>query len=130
MSSKKELLTKTIYENLSATHPFKDISLDKLLFRWWATGRASDNLRLTEDGKLAFDLAEIQYYDFPLFIKKQNELKANEFTIKIGKKVKCPYYIGLKTNQVKSAYIRIYDSKVAMMMQLYGSFQEFLDLSR
>lgn len=130
MSSKKELLTKTIYEHLPTSNPFRELDPEKLIFRWWTTGRGSDSLRLTEDGKIAFDLAEIEYFDFPLLVKKTNELKANKFTVSIGKKVKCPYYIGLRTNQAKSAYIRVYDSKVAMMIQLYGTFQDFLDLSR
>jgi len=130
MNSKKILLTNKIYEHLPPSNPFTDIKKEKLLFLWWTTGRGSDSLRLTEEGKIAFDLAEIEFFDFPLFVKKVNELKANKFTIDIGKKVKCPYYIGLKTNQAKSAYIRMYDSKVAMMVQLYGNFQEFMDLSK
>lgn len=130
MNNKKEFLTKTIYEHLPINNPFSGLDIEKLIFRWWTTGRGSDSLRLTEDGKIAFDLAEIEYFDFALLVKKTNQLKANKFTVSIGKKVKCPYYIGLKNNQAKSAYIRIYDSKVAMMIQLYGNFQEFLDLSR
>lgn len=130
MSSKKELLTSKIHELLPPSNPFTDIKKEKLLFTWWVTGRAGENLRLTEEGKIAFDLAEIEFFDFPLFVKKINELKANQFTLEIGKKVRCPYYIGLKTPQAKSAYIRVYDSKVAMMVQLYGNFQEFMELSK
>lgn len=130
MNSKKELLTTAVYNNLPVRNPFSDLNPDQLLFRWWTTGRGSESLRLTEEGKTAFDLAEIEFYDFALIVKNQTELKANKFTVTVGKKVKCPYYIGLKTNQAKSAYIRVYDSKVAMLIELYGNFQDFLDLSK
>jgi hypothetical protein len=130
MNSKKELLTTAVYNNLPVRNPFSDLNPDQLLFRWWTTGRGSESLRLTEEGKTAFDLAEIEFYDFALIVKNQTELKANKFTVTVGKKVRCPYYIGLKTNQAKSAYIRVYDSKVAMLIELYGNFQDFLDLSK
>jgi len=130
MNNKKEIITRKIYEHLPNINPFSKLDAEKLIFLWWTTGRSSDSLRLTEDGKIAFDLAQIEFFDFPLLVKKTNDLKASKFTISIGKKVKCPYYIGLKTSKAQSAYIRIYDSKVAMMIQLYGNVQDFLDLTQ
>jgi len=128
MNSKVEI-TKAIYENLPAINPFKDSNTEQLIFRWWTTGRSSEGLRLSEEGKLAFTLAEIEYFDFPLFDQKikKGDIVMSTFTINLGRKIKCPFYIGLKTNQAKSAYIRIYDSKVAMMIELYGSLKEYLD---
>lgn len=99
------------------------------MFRWWTTGRSSEGLRLSEEGKMAFDLAQIEHFDYSLFHEKikKGDIAMGAFTVNLGKKIKCPFYIGLKTNQAKSAYIRIYDSKVAMMITLYGSFYEYFN---
>jgi hypothetical protein len=106
-------------------------STNDLLFKWWATGRSGSVLRLTEEGLRAFTLAELEYFDFPIFVGewkkgfKKEDMK--KFTLNLGKKLKCPWYIGLKNQQSKSAYIRVYDSKIAMMITLYGSFLEYID---
>jgi hypothetical protein len=43
MSSKKEIITKIILEQLPSYSEFKKISEDKTLMRWWITGRSSNN---------------------------------------------------------------------------------------
>lgn len=127
MSNKKKLLTKAIYDNLPNNNPFNDLPLEKLIFRWWTTGRNSSGLRLSDEGKMAFDLAEIEYYEF-LY-----EMDSTTFPYKvleIGKKLNCPFYVGFKNRLYKSAYIRVYDSKVAMLINLYGSFAEYLESTK
>ena len=133
--SKKEKLTEIILDQLPNSSTFKTLPAEKTLMRWWVTGRSSENLRLTEEGKQAFDLAEIEHYDYPLFTEQ--ELKdmdktfkeGSRFTVKL-KKIDCPFFIGKKTQFYKSLYIRVYDSKVAMMIGLYGSFTEYLESKR
>ena len=133
--SKKEKLTEIILDQLPNSSTFKTIPADKTFMRWWVTGRSSNNLRLTDEGKHAFDEAEIEFFDYPLFTEQQlKDIKASKKTIFEGskftmtlKKIDCPFYVGMKTNQTKSAYIRIYDSKTAMMISLYGSFTEYLE---
>ena len=46
-----------------------------------------------------------------------------------SKKIKCPYYFGVNKNDMKEkeAYIRLYDSKIAMMVQLYGDIHSYLE---
>ena len=46
--------------------------IDKILTRWWATGR-QDGLRLTDYGDLNFRMAEIEFYNFSL----ENDIKNN-----------------------------------------------------
>jgi hypothetical protein len=129
----KEDITRAIAGilNIDQSHP--KISLDDLMFKWWATGRTGTGLRLTEDGMRAFTDADIEFYDFPLFNNDLKNYKKEEFkafTLKLGKKIDCPFYIGLKNSMAKSAYIRIYDSKIATMITLYGDFLDYINASR
>ena len=103
--------------------------IDKILTRWWATGR-QDGLRLTEYGDLNFRMAEIEFYNFSL----ENDIKNNPkqewhlFLLECNKKIKCPYYLGVnKIKDKKIPYIRFYDSKIAMMVELYGSLRDYLN---
>jgi len=120
----KKQITEKIYNFLPATSPYKNQSVDKLMFTWWDTGRSGMSLQLSEEGKSVFDLLEIQFYDFSFSIGKNN---FPNFLVKLGKKIKCPYYVGFKNNLYKSAYIRIYDSKTAMIIALYGTFLEYIE---
>jgi len=122
----KTKITKAVLAALPDSSTFKNVNIGHLLFRWWFTGRAGGTLRLTEEGKLAFTEANLEYFDFPLAPLKKVSISSKEYTLTIGKKISCPFYIGLKTESAKSAYIRIYDSKVAMLIQLYGTFNEYL----
>lgn len=123
----KQTITDIILKNLPSVHPWCELHFEKILFKWWATGRSNNSLRLTEDGKFAFDLADIEFYEYPLITKSNQieEIKFTKYTIELGKKIKCPFYIGHKNRMLKSAYIRLYDSKIAMMVSLYGSFHEY-----
>jgi hypothetical protein len=121
----KEKLTKIVRDNLPNDSPFKNLDLQTLLFQWWSTGRQSQNLRLSDIGKQAFEDANIQCYDFSLITDKI-KVTPSQFTIKL-KKIKCPFYLGLKSKSTKTAYIRIYDSKIATIISLFGSFHEYLE---
>jgi len=124
---RKEKITNAVVSALPSNSTYKTLSINHLLFRWWFTGRAGDTLRLTDEGKLAFTEANLEFFDFSLAPLKKLTISSKEYTLKIGKKVSCPFYIGLKTNKAASAYIRVYDSKVAMMIELYGTFNDYLD---
>lgn len=97
--------------------------IDSLLFKWWTTGR-QDGLRLTPQGMMAFQLADIEYYDYPFHVEEKTWY---QFLVEVNKKIKCPYYIGVnKIEKVNKPYIRLYDSKIAMMVGLYGNFADYL----
>jgi len=115
--------TKLLYQHLiEKLEPNTDIN--KMFKRYWFTGRSTKNLRLTEEGKNAFDMLELEFFEFHLNTTTD---RFNYHVINIGKKLKTPFYIGFKNRYYKSAYIRIYDSKVAMLINLYGSFDEYLN---
>jgi len=101
-----------------------DITVNKLYKRFWFTGRSTKNMRLTDEGKNAFEMLDIEFFEFHL---NTDTDRFNYHVINIGKKLKTPFWIGFKNRFYKSAYIRIYDSKIAMLINLYGSFAEYLD---
>ena len=116
--STKRLITEAVFEKLPTS---ARIGIDQAIFRWWMSGR-QDGLRLTELGDKAFKLADVESFSHPL--EKITSGKWYTFLLELSKKMKCPYYIGVKDNK---NFIRIYDSKIAMLITLYGTFQEYLD---
>ena len=48
--------------------------------------------------------------------------------LELNKKIKCPYYIVVKQEGKDSQpYIRLYDSKIAMLVELYGDMVSYLN---
>jgi len=125
----KEKLTKTVFDNIPVTvNPWLDKSVDRLVSDWWMTKRSSNCYRLSDSGKLAFELAEIQGYSFPLLLTHRDQYTYLFKRGMLSKKINCPYFIGLKNTRIESAYIIVYDSRVAMMITLYGSILDFLNI--
>ena len=49
----------------------------------------------------------------------------------LDKKIKCPYYIGVNKNDVgNKPYIRLYDDRISMMLNLYGDLKSYLQSVR
>lgn len=95
-----------------------------LILKWWFTGR-SGGLRLTERGDQAFKLAEIEFYEYEFSIG-QISSTYHSFALQLSKKISCPYYLDVNTK--KGAFIiRLYDSKIAMMISLYGNLKDYLE---
>jgi hypothetical protein len=125
MKNKSKLaITKALHNNLPDDNPFKQIPLEKAVFRWWWTGRSTEGLRLSEEGNQVCNLLELEYFDFDFPLSAEKHVWIG---LTLGKKLTCPYYIGFKNRLYKSAYIRIYDSKVAMMITLFGGLKEYIE---
>jgi hypothetical protein len=105
--------------------PQSNQTIESIVNEWWLT-KSNEGLRLTVIGDTHFRLAQIEYFDLPLEIKQANWHK---FILDCSKKIKSPYYIGVNKGEdkKKEAFIRIYDSKIAMLTTLYGSIQEYLE---
>ena len=123
----KETITSAVVLQLPNTYSdFNGIPVDKLLFKWWFTGR-SDVLRLTEFGDSMFRLAEIEFYTFDFH--RRTDMSDHAYMLELTKKIKCPYYLGVNKSEDKKKipYIKLYDSKIAMLISLYGTLVEYLD---
>lgn len=126
MNKDKVKYTETLYQHLKEKLE-PDTNVNELYKRYWFTGRSTENLRLTDEGKNAFDVLDLEFYEFHLDATTE---RFSYLSVEIGKKIKTPFWIGFRNRYYKSAYIRIYDSKIAMMITLYGSFKEYLDSVR
>jgi hypothetical protein len=111
--------------------PWNDKPADKIISEWFVTGRSGSGLRLTDAGMTAFKKANIAHYDFDFTPPKHasNQVSWAKYTLLLDKKVKCPYYVGIKLldKGKKQPYIRVYDHKIAMMMTLYGDFDSYIE---
>lgn len=127
----KEKITQIVQESLPTTIEDRYLTIEKLLFKWWSTGRTGHCMRLTDEGMQAFLDADIAHYDFVINFKdifpKQTKKAVNKFIVNLGKQIKCPFYVFVKPGQKTTTYIRIYDSKIAMMINLYGNIAEYLE---
>lgn len=128
----KKIITEIVVKELPDDHPDKSISIDKLFLRYWYTGRHSNVLRLTSYGYEAFIVAGLQEYTYAFnlstLLDKLNNIRASQLTIKIGKLLNCPWYLAITKTHQHSLDLRIFDSKVAMMINLYGGIEDYLKL--
>jgi hypothetical protein len=128
--SVKENITQAVFSEIPKhNNIWLEYTIDELLPRWWYTGR-NEGLRLTDIGTLAFQAAQIEFYDIEF---KQQGSSWYSFLVEVNNKINCPYYLGSGkkiNNEKKNAYIRLYDSKVAMLINLYGSLEEYLTATR
>jgi len=107
--------------------PWNNREPDKLVFEWFVTGRVGEGLRLSDVGAKAFEKANIASYTFDIQLDANQPF--NNYAMRMNKKIRCPYYIGVKLDEKKKKrpFIRIYDHKIAMLMTLYGSVDDYMD---
>lgn len=119
---RKQKITEAVLKQL----PEPNFDIQTALKAWWYTQAASDNLRLTSVGNKAFVLADIEFFDVPLDIKHSAWYG---FILQCGKKLKCPFYIFVNNKELEKIQpcIRLYDSKIAMLLTLYGDIYSYLD---
>jgi len=126
MSDRKKLkytITKAVMDQL----PTNNIPIESRISDWWFT-KSGDSLRLTPQGDFHFRQAQIEFFDLPVKVNKTNWYK---FLTDCNKKIKCPYYFSVNKNvESNKPFIRLYDSKIAMMLSLYGDIESYLESVR
>jgi len=119
--SPKYLITEKVLQQL----PYEIQIVDAVIPKWWFSMRG-EGLRLTKEGNDKFIEAKLEHYETEITIPHYSWYR---FITECSNKIKCPYFLGVKTEEGKRAksYIRLYDSKIAMMLNLYGSIEEYLE---
>jgi hypothetical protein len=121
--TEKEKLTKIVLEQL----PDISFSLDHAIKAWWVNLLKNGGLRLSDAGDLAFRKAEFEYFDFDFFMPNSVNVSWNQYMLDLNKKMTCPYYINVKSDENKKMpFIRIYDSRIAMLINLYGGVDRYI----
>ena len=99
------------------------ISPSSAFSAWWYNLRSTGGLRLTTLGYITFvDYLELTQYEFRI-------LDAHEFNLRtviaLDRQLDMPYYIVIKKGLPLS--VIFFGSKEAMLINLYGDLQKFLD---
>jgi hypothetical protein len=103
-----------------------DADVDLAMTTWWQNIRQTGGFQLTVYGDQQFRLAELEYYDIDCG-PVQNSLSAMAFhasSIKLDKKMPAPFYLIFKD---RCKYIRVYDSRVALMIAMYDDINKYLE---
>lgn len=109
-------------QELLAQLPVADIDLATAYGAWWHNIRPGGGMRLTGIGYDIFcHKLKLDCYEYTL-----DPLKVNSRTlIDLDRKLQEPYYI--KTNKMMPIKLIFFGSKEAMMANLYGDLEKFLD---
>jgi hypothetical protein len=98
-------------------------TIDSAMKSWWQNIRSSGGLRLTENGDEQFRLANLQCYDYEYAF--ENYTSSIRLALYLDSKMITPYFLHYKNS--KSSYIRIYDGRIAVLVELYGSIYNYID---
>jgi len=99
------------------------ISADSAMSAWWFNLRKNGGMRLTGQGYAAFvrDL-DLEHYEYSI----TDPMAFNQHVIlKLDRKLQMPYYIHAVKGVPKK--IVFFGSREAVMINLYGNLQQFLD---
>lgn len=132
----KQEITQVVLRQLPKNSIWFTLPEDKILFRWWVSGRSGSSLRLTDEGALAFESATIAYYDFPVVFdinkvpKSYVQKGGRGFLLALSKKMKCPYWLKASpsnASKVAGLEVRVYDHQIAMMISIFNDMHEYLN---
>ena len=114
----KSTITKKILSIISdGQYTQSDVEL--ALFKWWSNIRNNGGLKLTAYGVRTFKDAGLEYFDYPFRNLSSSVL------LKFDRYMPCPYH--LSTGDTNKSYARIYDSRVAMLIGLHGTINDYVD---
>jgi hypothetical protein len=116
----KKKLTEELIELLAEDDR---VTVRYAMIAWWFNIRERGGMRLTGLGYRAFteDL-ELEHYSYSI----ENPILFNQQTIlQLDRKMQMPYYIDVVKKMPKK--IVFFGSKEAVMINLYGNLQQFLD---
>lgn len=115
----KKKLTEELIQHLP--EPFK-MPVEDTIPLWWHNLRAGGGMRLTREGYETFTkLLDLEHYEYavdPFVINSR-------MIVELDRKLQHPWYVKFEKKMPKA--IVFFGSKEAMMANLYGNLQKFLD---
>lgn len=116
----KEQITQTVLEQLDDS----TLTFQYAMKTWWQNPMRDRAMRLTQMGDLQFRHAGLEFHDHSMNTKEKSYY---QFMMELSKKIKCPYYIDVAPNEKgHKPFIRIYDDRISMMLNLYGDLDSYL----
>lgn len=112
-------LTRQLVEKL----PPGSWTVDQARITWWYNFRDGGGMRLTKHGFDAFvKELDIEYFEFDIPIKS----KFNQQTVlALDRRLQMPYYIVRDRHRISK--LIFFSSKEAVLANLYGDLEKFLD---
>jgi len=103
--------------------PDSGITVKRAMHTWWFNIRKNGGMRLTGPGYTVFvEQLDLARYEWPI----QDPLAFNQHVIlALDRKIQMPYYISAIKGIPKK--IVFFGSQEAVMVNLYGDLQKFLD---
>ena len=116
----KSKLTQRLVELLPPQHK---ISVEEAAVSWWHNIRDTGGFRLTANGLQALQKhLKLEHYNLEL----DRKIFTPQLLLKMDRKISCPYYVNTRTRKPENNIV-FFGAKEAMMVNLYGSFNDWLD---
>ena len=88
---------------------------------WWTNIRSTGGLGLTRHGMDMFDAAGIESHEFEM--GHSSSMGNLATSLVLNKYMQCPHYF---YSSNKRRYVKVYDSRIAMLILLCGDVHEYL----
>jgi len=122
----RRLIVKRVLDIIKPDNTEEDIVA--AMVSWWQNIRRTGGLRLTARGDELFRLADLEYHEFdagPLsHLSMATSQNALVFAATLDKRMPAPFFLTFKDRR---KYVRVYDSRIALVMALYDDFDAYLD---
>jgi len=117
----RRLIVKRVLDIIKPDNTEQDVV--EAMIAWWQNIRRTGGLRLTARGDEQFRLADLEYHQFDAG-PHNNFLSAKDLSFRLDKKMPAPFYLFFHSSR---KYVRVYDSRIALVMALYDDFNAYLD---
>jgi hypothetical protein len=112
-------LTQAVLDQMPDGH---DMDIDTAMKTWWYNIRATGGLRLTELGYFTFKrVVDLESYNMSI----DWDTFDRQTILKLDRRLQMPYYIEVKKKIPVN--VVFFGSREAMLAQLYGNLNTFLD---
>jgi hypothetical protein len=117
----RRVVVKRILDIIKPDNTDEDVNI--AMKTWWQNIRRTGGFSLSNTGAEMFKRADLEYHEIDYGIVL-NSLSATAFAAILDKKMPAPFFLIF---QNRRKYIRVYDSRMALMMALYDDINAYLD---